>query len=118
MVFCVSIRISVTSKVINTTDKFLILLACCYLLFPVPRPDSSSAAAQVEDDEEAAAGLRAEENKEYLRRENMLAVAVQKMKDAIAAMEAMAQQVADSIVDVSDSVRFSRYKIYFRCSRL
>merc|ERR1719261_1290050 len=49
--------------------------------------------SQVEDDEEAAAGLRAEENKEYLRRENMLAVAVQKMKDAIAAMEAMAKQV-------------------------
>jgi len=49
--------------------------------------------SQVEDDEESAAGLRAEENKEYLRRENMLAVAVQKMKDAIAAMEAMAQQV-------------------------
>merc|ERR1719482_946203 len=44
-------------------------------------------------DEEAAAGLRAEENSEYLRREEMLAVAVQKMKDAIAAMEAMAKQV-------------------------
>ena len=116
--FCVSFWHSVTFKVINTTDTFLILLPCFYLLFPVPRPDSSSTAAQVEDDEESAAGLRAEENKEYLRRENMLAVAVQKMKDAIAAMEAMAQQVADSIVDVSDSVRFSRYKIYFRCSRL
>jgi hypothetical protein len=47
----------------------------------------------VEEDEEAAAGLRAEENSEYLRREKMLATAVQKMKDAIAAMEAMSKQV-------------------------
>jgi hypothetical protein len=47
----------------------------------------------VEADEEAAAALREEENKEYLRRENMLAVAVQKMKDAIEAMEAMANAV-------------------------
>ena len=39
-------------------------------------------------------------------------------RQMVAAMEAMAKQVADSIVDVSDSVRFSRYKIYFRCSRL
>merc|ERR1719389_540024 len=49
--------------------------------------------SQVEDDEEAAAGLRVEENSEYLRREEMLATAVQKMKDAIAAMEAMANAV-------------------------